>query len=450
MPVTGIIRPPPEIRAVADKTALFVAKNGRAFEQRILNSDKGQTPKFAFLHESSPFHAYYEDRIIFYQEGGTDDPKEDENKSGKQEQKKEDVITTAVIKKPAQQHEKKSALDPVAKALHKQRNIIRAQYEQAEKEARDSKGNDSEDAVKSTPVVITPPVLLSFVHITAPGHVTVAQVETIKLVAQFTALDESKNFLQNLTMREWNNPAFGFLQPRHAHFAYFSALTDSYKQILQIGFRKGDDEPAMSIEECLDLAAYRAEYEQDAEQRQENNGDDQDEGNAIDWHDFVVVETIDFAKDEVIQPISMPGEVNEMDESDEEGETIRVVPSYTPRVVASNEADKSMTHVIDPITGKSVPVSQTSEHMRIQLLDPKWAEERKKFQEKQKESNLVSGDVIAANLSRVVGDFASTVRFAGYQRVYSVSLSLMLWFFFEGGSSHRIKEATRRIEQSHP
>ena len=79
MVISGVIRPPPEIRAVADKTALFVAKNGRAFEQRILNSDKGKTPKFAFLHATSPFNAYYEQKIRFHEEGGTE---EEEEKKG--------------------------------------------------------------------------------------------------------------------------------------------------------------------------------------------------------------------------------------------------------------------------------------------------------------------------------------------------------------------------------
>jgi splicing factor 3A subunit 1 len=74
MVIQGVIRPPPEIRAVADRTALYVAKNGRAFESRILGSAKGRTPKFAFLHETSPFHAYYEDRIQFYENGGEDEP----------------------------------------------------------------------------------------------------------------------------------------------------------------------------------------------------------------------------------------------------------------------------------------------------------------------------------------------------------------------------------------
>ena len=60
MVIEGVIRPPPEIRAIVEKTATYVAKNGRAFEARILGSGKGKTPKFAFLHPTSPFHAYYD------------------------------------------------------------------------------------------------------------------------------------------------------------------------------------------------------------------------------------------------------------------------------------------------------------------------------------------------------------------------------------------------------
>lgn len=92
-----------------------------------------------------------------------------------------------------------------------------------------------------------------------------------------------------------------------------------------------------------------------------------------------------------------------MEESDEEHdddeEAIRVVPTYTPRIVDSKA--NALETVIDPITGKAVLVKDMPEHMRIQLLDPKWAEERKKFQEKQKDSNLVSGDVVASNLARL-------------------------------------------------
>lgn len=61
--VVGVIIPPPEIRAVVDKTAQFVGKNGKSFEQRILNSAEGKTAKFNFMREFDPYHAYYEFKI---------------------------------------------------------------------------------------------------------------------------------------------------------------------------------------------------------------------------------------------------------------------------------------------------------------------------------------------------------------------------------------------------
>jgi hypothetical protein len=84
--ISGIIRPPPGIRAVVDRTALFVSKKGRAFGMKILNSEKGKTPKFAFLHNTSPFHAYYKERIRFYDEGGADE-EEEENEEEEEEEK---------------------------------------------------------------------------------------------------------------------------------------------------------------------------------------------------------------------------------------------------------------------------------------------------------------------------------------------------------------------------
>jgi hypothetical protein len=63
--VTGIIIPPPDIRAVVDKTAQFVARNGKSFEQRILSSGEGKTAKFNFMKQFDPYHAYYEQKIRY-------------------------------------------------------------------------------------------------------------------------------------------------------------------------------------------------------------------------------------------------------------------------------------------------------------------------------------------------------------------------------------------------
>jgi len=531
MGIEGIIRPPPEIRAVADKTASYVAKNGRAFESRILGSGKGKTPKFSFLQPTSPFHAYYESKIQFYEQGGIDGNDNDNNnnddkdadkkddKKKKQENDKENETqdtdnnkTKNGISKNDKTSSQKSraAIDPVAKALLMQRTKIhQARTEFQEQIAKEQKQQQQQQQPEAVPPVTedgtvpappppppetttirahyTPPppaTKLELPQIVAPSSLSIAQVEIIQLAAQMTALDGNKAgpFYSALVRREWSNPNYQFLQARHGHFAYFSALVDAYRTILatwsnHAGASGAANPPntsnnnkynneniqdrANNPQKCLEMAAYRVEYERDLVEEQARYNKEIAGGDPIatmvhiDWHDFVVVETIDFPVDEKVELAMLPppplpitttakgttttttttetmakkGSTNNkalsgdllaagvsgtgMEESDddyddeEEEETIRVVPSYTPRVVAASDANV-MDEVIDPITGKSVRVADMPEHMRIQLLDPKWAEERARFQEKQKDSNLVSGDDIASNISRLNRDQSGT------------------------------------------
>lgn len=58
----GVILPPPDIRAIVDKTAQFVARNGTEFEKRILANEKNNV-KFNFLTPTDPYHAYYKVRV---------------------------------------------------------------------------------------------------------------------------------------------------------------------------------------------------------------------------------------------------------------------------------------------------------------------------------------------------------------------------------------------------
>jgi splicing factor 3A subunit 1 len=464
MVISGIIRPPPEIRVVADRTAQYVAKNGRAFEVRILKSERGKTPKFAFLHDTSPFHAYYEDRIVYFQQhddddDGSDDDNEKEDKTKKKrekdpsEERKATVGTTAPISstlktRKKEKKQKASAIDPIAKALLEQRTrILKAKALQGQKDKdtnkesnKDFQEPDDDDDDDAAMVLLHPPSVLELAAIVAPYNLTATQIETIQLVAQFTAMDgKGGPFLHQLTLREWNNPEFQFCQPRHSHFAYFSALVDAYRMILRdwITSNNAATTTTTTPETILQEAAYRAEYERYQHLEQSQKQQEEGEIVAIDWHNFVVVETIDFPADEMVVNLLPPPAVaelemvsspttaaaaaaaaslvpptnhhdgNAMDESsdeddddDNEDETIRVVPSYQPKVVGAS--DLSSARAIDPITGKSISLADIPEHLRIQLLHPKWAEERKKFQEKQKDSNLVSGDAMVANISRLV------------------------------------------------
>mmetsp|Transcript_23564 Transcript_23564/g.47673 ORF Transcript_23564/g.47673 Transcript_23564/m.47673 type:complete len:768 (-) Transcript_23564:77-2380(-) len=495
MVISGIIRPPPDIRAVADRTALFVSKNGRAFEIKILNSEKGKTPKFAFLHETSPFHAYYEDRIRFHEEGGTDEDEqkkkeEEEERLRLQKEKEEEERAekereaAASQKKREAARKKASAVDPVARALLGCRSKISDARRRGGTSEVDSgtttEETNGEHAGEQTDAAYhsgaRPPPSLRHVNLVAPTNLTPLEIEVIKLTAQYVALSEKgggvasgsrDNFLSNLTLREWTNPEFLFLQPRHAHFAYFTALVDGYRRFLPGGdefikmelqskdksLKNGDQNAEIDskhnhdgVSECLESAAYRAEYERDAAERRREAAERAGGGGMlggagiIDWHDFVVVETIDFAADEVVEALpppttlrlaaltnEVPSKVEEepaasaaveegakseqsvseddvdMEDDDDESEELKVVSNYQPKVVSTKEitGDSSRTHIIDPITGKSVPISDMPEHMRIQLLDPKWAQEKRRFLEKQRETNFVAGEDIASNISRL-------------------------------------------------
>ena len=62
----GIIQPPPDIRAIVDKTAQFVARNGPDFEKLILGSEKNNQ-KFNFLLPD-PTTPTYQSKIAAFKE----------------------------------------------------------------------------------------------------------------------------------------------------------------------------------------------------------------------------------------------------------------------------------------------------------------------------------------------------------------------------------------------
>lgn len=66
--VTGIIYPPPDLRAVVDKTAQFVAKNGVQFERRVMATERGKL-KFAFLQPDNPYRPYYDHMVKQFESG---------------------------------------------------------------------------------------------------------------------------------------------------------------------------------------------------------------------------------------------------------------------------------------------------------------------------------------------------------------------------------------------
>ncbi|KAL1987743.1 hypothetical protein VTN96DRAFT_2583 [Rasamsonia emersonii] len=67
-PPEGIVLPPKDIRAIVEKTAGYVARNGPIFEERVREKEKNN-PKFSFLNPNDAYAPFYRWRLTEIKEG---------------------------------------------------------------------------------------------------------------------------------------------------------------------------------------------------------------------------------------------------------------------------------------------------------------------------------------------------------------------------------------------
>ena len=417
----GIIHPPPDIRTIIDKTANFVSKNGPEFEKRILAHNAGNA-KFNFLIPTDPYHAYYQHRLSELR---------------------------SQVQTPDSQPE----------------GLIDDSFKESEPEKVTEDAPSVPEKVdvaakfKIIPRKILEPPEAEQYTVRLPEGITGEELDIIKLTAQFVARN-GKSFLAGLTSREINNPQFHFLKPTHSLFTFFTALADAYSKVLMPP--KGLSEKlrlsAKDMTTVLERCLHRLEWERSQEQARQKAEDEIEQERVqmamIDWHDFVVVETIEFADnednelpeplalEEVIRISKAPGleekpgvletseaakEIEmEMDEEEiqlvEEGmraarlEESKDEEKFEPRAPSEPEppmrivknwrkpedrqpAEKDPTKfVVSPITGELIPISDMAEHMRISLIDPKYKEQKDRMMAKIKETTLAQDDEISRNI----------------------------------------------------
>ncbi|WAR28888.1 SF3A1-like protein [Mya arenaria] len=324
-PVIGIIYPPPEVRNIVDKTASFVARNGPEFESRIRQNEQNNS-KFNFLNPADPYHAYYQHKVKEFREGKGKEP----------QMPKGQGLGLSTIKP-----------QEVAKLIQE-------------------------------PVVPTEPPP-EFEFIADPPSISAFDLDVVKLTAQFVARN-GRQFLTNLMNREQRNYQFDFLRPQHSLFNYFTKLVEQYTKVLippkdlLVKLSK-DCEDQQNV---LDQVKYRVDWAkfQEAQRRKEEEAIERERVayTQIDWHDFVVVETVDFQPNEQgnLPPPTTPEEVgarilaqerhtkrggdDEMDvesgdseseeESDEEEEEVQRMTNMPPRPPQeeseSSEEDEDM------------------------------------------------------------------------------------------------------------
>ena len=126
-------------------------------------------------------------------------------------------------------------------------------------------------------------------------------VEIIKVTAQFVAMN-GQTFLNGLTQRERGNPQFAFLIPSHSYFSFFTNLVESYANCVKIPqhfiklLTNYHTDYVIAVESALKRSKYEIKEEKEKKEQEEMAINERNEMYAIDWNDFVVVESVTFGE----------------------------------------------------------------------------------------------------------------------------------------------------------
>ncbi|KAG1461688.1 hypothetical protein G6F56_005673 [Rhizopus delemar] len=81
---------------------------------------------------------------------------------------------------------------------------------------------------------------------------------------------------------------------------------------------------------------------------------------------------------------------------------IKIRTDYKPKLIGSG-SKAAIPMQTCPRCGEAIPVTEMDEHMRIELLDSKWKEQKMAMEAKIKDSNLLHGTDVARNLKNFSG-----------------------------------------------
>jgi splicing factor 3A subunit 1 len=142
-------------------------------------------------------------------------------------------------------------------------------------------------------------------------NISAQDLEVVRLTALFVAKN-GRQFMTTLSQRETGNYQFDFLRPNHTLHSFFQRLIDQYTALLRAGGMDGEGgklqqqrikELQANVDDkfhVLGRAKQRAEwfkFQDEQKQKKEEEAEKEKMTYAqIDWHDFVVVETVVFTE----------------------------------------------------------------------------------------------------------------------------------------------------------
>lgn len=144
--------------------------------------------------------------------------------------------------------------------------------------------------------------------------------DILRLTALFHAR-RGRSFLSSLSIREGRNYQFDFLRPTHSLFGYYNRMVESYTKIMQPPpgllehLIKETSVPDLKWK-TLEEGRNRAEWERGRRKREDARMKEKDDENtamsAIDWQDFVLVETIEFTQNDMDLELPPPTSVDKL------------------------------------------------------------------------------------------------------------------------------------------
>jgi len=164
-------------------------------------------------------------------------------------------------------------------------------------------------------------------------------------------------------------------------------------------------QPSVVLEQVKRRADWQRHQEAQKKREEEELERERVSYAQIDWHDFVVVETVDYQPFEMGNfPVTFVcyNSGPQPPPTAPSHDNVIVRKDYNPKVAPKPQARPPAPdeYLISPITGERIPASQVAEHMRIGLLDPRWLEQRdRQMQEKMtQESVYAPGSAIENSL----------------------------------------------------
>lgn len=257
--------------------------------------------------------------------------------------------------------------------------------------------------------------------------ISALDLDILRLTAQFVAKN-GRSFITTLSQRESRNFQFDFLRSNHSLYPYFNVLVQQYSQILA-------PPPSLnaflgqSRDEIHKRCKRRAGFTKDqALAKIKQNEQEEQERIAyasIDWHAFVVVETIEFTASDETAALSPPVDLQTLKSASLEQKalmTTLAAPSLAltsatqPLAIKAGPVAPTIEDAINPARRSYLPHLTTlqkcprcgemfksdeiAEHMRIELLDPKWKLQKEREQQKKSSTNLYT-ETAAQNLKRL-------------------------------------------------